>query len=496
MKKAVASLLAALSISAFAAWDRVGSLQVADVAAQGEAAAKVGQMIGNPFAAAALAAALADLPTVKFFGPAREKATVLVPLFLDTKEAAKDPADALDDLEYAVLYPMSISKEEFLKRHGGAFETNGVVVVKGDLSGEDEDEEKTYVVFSKDGKWAGASDDVEQAKLALADVKVAEKPLKGEVARLRVGPKAVKALVEAVKALAKEMSPEDKAALDALKSFAVGLKVSDRGIDMNGSVTFAEGSEFAKVGLKPLGADPFAFADKSVLAASVKAEDAGNNGITTDKRWNDLLAVVKKHGIDLAKFISRGKTGIAEIYTFDIPAFVKYMTENMEALSKVDSDKLVEDVGKIGEGEKFAAKAPAYAGALSVKGFESQWKIGERFAATLPEAAGRKPFYVYFCSVSSILKAIAPHALAQVPEEQRAAMKPVVDTFAVETKTGIAGMMWRPKEGGSMRLTLRLSADEIRGVGGIIGAAMSFSSALNAGGAADAEEDDDGDDED
>ena len=103
MKKAVASLLAALSISAFAAWDRVGSLQVADVAAQGEAAAKVGQMIGNPFAAAALAAALADLPTVKFFGPSREKATVLVPLFLDAKEAAKNPADALDDLEYAVL---------------------------------------------------------------------------------------------------------------------------------------------------------------------------------------------------------------------------------------------------------------------------------------------------------------------------------------------------------------------------------------------------------
>ena len=42
MKKALASVLAALSISAFAAWDRVASLQVADVAAQGEAAAKVG----------------------------------------------------------------------------------------------------------------------------------------------------------------------------------------------------------------------------------------------------------------------------------------------------------------------------------------------------------------------------------------------------------------------------------------------------------------------
>ena len=495
MKKAVASLLAALSISAFAAWDRVGSLQVADVAAQGEAAAKVGQMIGNPFAAAALAAALADLPTVKFFGPAREKATVLVPLFLDKKEAAKDPADALDDLEYAVLYPMSISKEEFLKRHEGAFETNGVVVVKGDLSGEDEDEEKTYVVFSKDGKWAGASDDVEQAKLALADVKVAEKPLKGEVARLRVGPKAVKAIVDALKASSPEMTQENKAALEALKSFAVGLKVSDRGIDMNGSVTFAEGSEFAKVGLKPLGADPFAFADKGVCAAGVQAEDSGNNYMT-DKKWSELLAVLKKHGVDISTFVARNKAGIAETYVLDIAALAKYVTENTEALSKVDSDKLVEEVGKIGESEKFAAKAPAYANAVSIKGFASQWKVGERFAATLPEAAGKKPFWVYFCSISSFIKAVAPHLLALVPEEQRAAMKPVVDTFAVETKTGIAGMMWRPKEGGSMRLTLRLSADEIRGVGGIVGAAMSFSSALNAAGASDADEDDDGDDED
>ena len=495
MKKAVASLLAALSISAFAAWDRVGSLQVADVAAQGEAAAKVGQMIGNPFAAAALAAALADLPTVKFFGPAREKATVLVPLFLDKKEAAKDPADALDDLEYAVLYPMSISKEEFLKRHEGAFETNGVVVVKGDLSGEDEDEEKTYVVFSKDGKWAGASDDVEQAKLALADVKVAEKPLKGEVARLRVGPKAVKAIVDAFKAASPEMTLENKAALEALKSFAVGLKVSDRGIDMNGSVTFAEGSEFAKVGLKPLGADPFAFADKGVCAAGVQAEDSGNNYMT-DKKWSELLAVLKKHGVDISAFVARNKAGVAETYVLDIAALAKYITENMETLAKVDSDKLTEEVGKIGESEKFAAKAPAYANAVSIKGFASQWTVGERFAATLPEAADKKPFWVYFCSISSFIKAVAPHLLALVPEEQRAAMKPVVDTFAVETKTGIAGMMWRPKEGGSMRLTLRLSADEIRGVGGIVGAAMSFSSALNAAGASDADEDDDGDDED
>ena len=165
MKKALASVLAALSISAFAAWDRVASLQVADVAAQGEAAAKVGQMVGNPLAAASLAAALAGMPTVTFFGPAREKATMLVPFYLDMKAVAKNPQDAIDDMKVSVLYPVSISKEEFIKRHEGAVEKDGAVVVKGDLSGEDKDEEKTYVVFSKDGKWAGASDDPERMKM-------------------------------------------------------------------------------------------------------------------------------------------------------------------------------------------------------------------------------------------------------------------------------------------------------------------------------------------
>jgi hypothetical protein len=501
MKKALASVLAALSISAFAAWDRVASLQVADVAAQGEAAAKVGQMVGNPLAAASLAAALAGMPTVTFFGPAREKATMLVPFYLDMKAVAKNPQDAIDDMKVSVLYPVSISKEEFIKRHEGAVEKEGAVVVKGDLSGEDKDEEKTYVVFSKDGKWAGASDDPERAKLALADVKLAEKALKGEVVRLRVNPKAVKALAAAVKDVP-GMTATNMEMINALKAFSLGLRVSDRGIDLNGSITFAEGTEYAKCGLKPLGADPLAFAGKGAFSATAEAEDCGNYGRMTDKKWADILALVKKHGgFDLSQFLARSKDGSAERYVFDIAAVIKTVTENPESFGKFDFEKFSADAEKLEETEKFTAKAPACANAGVIKGFESQWTVAERFAATVPEAAAKKPFYVTFGSISSVVKAIVPHLLALVPEEQRAAIKPVADTFAVETKTGIAAMMWRAKAEDPMRFMMRISADEIRGIGGIINAAMSMGALGGMGGGEDGDcgdEDgsDDGDDED
>ena len=68
--------------------------------------------------------------------------------------------------------------------------TNGVLVVKGDLFDEAESNDTTYVVFSDDGRWAGASDKMEQAKLALAEIPATAKSMDGDVARLRVDEKA------------------------------------------------------------------------------------------------------------------------------------------------------------------------------------------------------------------------------------------------------------------------------------------------------------------
>ena len=51
--------------------------------------------------------------------------------------------------------------------------------------------------------------------------------------------------------------------------------------------------------------------------------------------------------------------------------------------------------------KKFTADTPAYALAAVVKGFVPQWPVAERFAATLPEAASKKPYAVSFFSISS-----------------------------------------------------------------------------------------------
>ena len=99
MKKLIAAAIAAVSLSAFAAWERIGALQVADVTVQGAAIAKLGIFMGNPLAAAGMAAMVADTPTLKFFGPVRDKTPMAYVVFLDGEAFAKSSGDALDTLE-------------------------------------------------------------------------------------------------------------------------------------------------------------------------------------------------------------------------------------------------------------------------------------------------------------------------------------------------------------------------------------------------------------
>lgn len=482
MKRLIAAALAAVSLSAFAAMERVFSFQVADVKAQCDAIGKVGKMIGNPFAAASLSAALADLPTVKFFGPARAATPLLYSVFMDAEKAAKDPSGALDGAEYVVLYPLTVTKEEFLKRHPGTVEANGVFVVKGDIEGEDLDEDKTYVAVSKDWKWASASRVAEHAKLTVADVKVVEEPMCGEVVRLRLGQNALAMLVASAKESA-DAKPDTIELLRSVKSLSLGLGVADIGVDLSVGASFAEGSELAKCGLVPLGDGPLAFAGKGAIFAAARAENAGCNDWEKDEKWNELVAVLKKAKIDIGRFFVRERSDAGLFFTFDPGALFKYLSESMDELSDVDFEKLGKDLDKLSEGDKFTAAGPAVSEAFRVKGFESQWTAAERFASTLPEADGKKPFFVSFTSLTSFAKALSPHIAAQVPEEHRGSIKPVLDALDAEAKNGIAAACWRSDSGEPVRVLVRISMDEIRGVGGIVNAVMSL-------GAPSAEDDD------
>ena len=486
MKKLLSAFVVAASLSAFAAWERVGSLQVADMATQGEAVAKVGSFIGNPLAAAGMAAAIADSPLLKFFGPMRDKTPMSFALFLDGEALSKDPSEALDSLEYAVLYPVSISKDDFIKRHPGSSATNGVVVVKGDLFDEADSNKTTYVAFSDDGRWAGASDKVEQAKLALGEIASAAKSMDGDVARLRVNEKAFKALTAMAKT-EKDIDAEIVSALESYQTASLGLRVSDLGIDARAAIHFKEGSEGSKCGLKQLGQSPFAFAGKDAIYADVQAEDAGNAGQLSEEGWAQAISLCKKHGLDILKFVSMGKSDKGLKIVFDVAALCKMLKENDgAAFEKFDVDGFMKEVQATKAAKKFSAKTPAYALAGAVKGFVPQWPVAERFAATLPEAATKKPYAASFFSISSMLKAVAGEAATLVPEEQRTMMKPVLDQLANETKGGCACMFWR--QGDAHRVFFRISADECRCLGSFAMAAMMFGMEGDSG--------DDGDDDD
>ncbi len=492
MKRLLASALAAASISAFAAWEHVGAIQVADMVTLGEASSKLGQMVGNPMVAAGVASAIADMPTLKFFGPMRQKTTTVLTLLVDSDSLAKDPEKAFDDLKYAILYPISLTKDEFIKRHAGASETNGVVVVNGDIDGSDKDDEKTYVVFSPDGKWVGASDNVEQCHAALGDVAIAERSMDGEVVRLMLDPSALDA-ISSLASKHKDITPDVLAYIKSINSCAAGIRVFDGGIDVVAGVKVNDGSMLSQVGFKPLAADPLAFAGKSAVNAASQAEDSGSRCDMTAEQWSRLLGVFKKHEIDVAAFLARESADGKSVYTFDIAALLSYC-EKMEGLVKFDCEKFFEDLTQAFKDDKIEVKGPACSYAFTVKGFESQWSVAERYTATLPEAAAKKPFSVGFASISSFVKAIVPHAVAQIPAERREIMKPIFDSLAVEQKRGIASACWR--EGDDIKAIVRVSSDEIRGLGGVFAGVMSLYAMNPCGGSACELDDDDLDDDD
>lgn len=474
MRKLVAAVIAAASLSAFAAWERVGSLQVADMATQGSAVAKLGSFAGNPLAAAGMAAAIADNPLIKFFGPMREKTSMSFVIFLDGDKLSASPSEMPDSLEFAVLYPVSATREEFLRRHEGAAETNGVIVVKGDIFDGDKPDSTTYVVLSDDGRWAGASDKLDQAKLALGEIAAASKSMDGDIARLRVDEKAFKAIAAFAKSAdAKDVNRALLASLESSRSMSLGLRVSDLGIDVRMAVQFEKDSESDKCGRRPLGVNPLAFAGKDAIYAEAQAEGSGSAGQLTEESWAQTVSLLKKSGLDLLKFVSLGKTEKGLRLVFDAAAICKAAKEpDGGALGKFDAEGFFKAAQEAGAKRQFTADTPAYALAAVVKGFVPQWPVAERFAATLPEAASKKPYAVSFFSVSSLVKAGAAEAAAFIPEEQRAMMKPVLDQLAVETKCGCATMFWR--QGDVQRVFFRISADECRSFGSLFTAAMMF----------------------
>lgn len=498
MKKILAVLSAALALSASASWERVGSLQVADMTVVGQSVGTLGMMCGNPMASAALAASVADMRTVKIFGPMRPGASMVFSLFMDGGTLpAKESGDAtLQSLEYAILYPMARSRAEFMKMHSGSFETNGLAVVRKTIDS-DQTNDTTYVAFSADGQWAGASDSPEQAAAALADIGIALKPMDGDVVRVRVNDSGINAVASALER-SEDANPHALALVKSVSSCSCGLRIGEKGVDIRMRINPVAGSELAKIGKVSLPADPLAFAGKTGIMVQSAGPDCGNFTPDLDALWPELTKILDKQGLAPDTFVTREKVAGGDRLTFDMAMLVKLLGELDSKKREFDGEMLAKDLLALEGNKPFAAKGPARACAFGIKGFESAWPASERFATTLPEAAALKPYEVRFVSVTSLFKALVPVLVSKMPEESRAAMGSALATMAVESKGGIASAAWSDTD--SFFNMVRISADEIRGVGNLFNAAivlMTQGRTTETGDADDADDaDDDSDDED
>ena len=267
MKKLVCSLVILTSVVAFAAQEKVGTIQIDNMTGLAKSCTKLGDMLGNPMASSVVTGALANNSSVKYFGPMRADAGVSVVLGLYLDAAKLGCTNENDEvMAFTVVYPVVGGKAKFLKLHQDAKEQDGVVRV-------DDDE---FTAFSADGKWATKAKTAALAKAALADVELAQKRMGGDAARIRVNKKGLNALAEAIDKAVKEEKSADwlKPLGESIKgaTAAVGaLKVSDSGIDFNGSLKAASDSALAKFGKTSLGADPLKFAAKDAVCARATA---------------------------------------------------------------------------------------------------------------------------------------------------------------------------------------------------------------------------------
>ena len=507
MKKLVCSIVILTSVIAFAAKEKVATVQIDNMTGLVRSCTKFGEMLGNPMAASMVTGALANNPAVEYFGPMRADAGVSVVLGVYLDAAKLGCTNENDEVvAYTVVYPVVGGKEKFLKLHEDAKELDGVICV-------DDDE---FTAFSDDGKWATKADTAELAKFALADVEIAQKKMGCNVARVRVNQKGMNALAAAIdKAIKEEKSANSadwlKPLVESIRgaTAAVGaMKVSDSGIDFTGSLKASSDSALTKFGKTSLGADHLKFAAKdAVYARAIAPGGTMRSNQPIDEQMKLVFKLIKDIGVDLDKFLAYAVKGDDLRIVGDVKSAIDYFkgaeTNGLKAavMKKAgDKDFMEHLFGEYAEATNknlaFEPCTQALNLSFAIRGYTGAASLAERFVATLPEAAAKKPFDCAFISYVSVVKAIIPAISESLDEEQRAMVQPLLVQLPKESKGGIASATWR--EGETFKALCRVSADEIKGIGSLVNVGMSFAmmQAMKGGTGAMGEEDDADDDDD
>ena len=484
----------ALTVSAFAAWERAGFAQIASRGELQKAATKLGMMSGNPILGGILSGQIDEaIPFADTFGTPRADGAVLIPLFFNTDKASESAEKQLDAVEWAALYPVKCSKDEFLKKTATAIETNGVIRVaskSGDFGDDvndaqdyDESEMKyNYILFSKDGRWAAISDKPCMLEATLNCIAIAERaPAGGQLLKTEINAKLINLTLAALKEAATtgkdaaECSDLDRANIAKFASWGANMRgveaylaITNAGIDFGGTLTTDGQGELAEVFSQPLPAKPFAFAGADALGAFAAAENAG---ASTDLKalWLALTECFKKYGIEFPFITLETKPAGVQRFVLDVKQLVKCINDEAYTAKFNALEDKQDELGKALKdcGEQFkkplTAKTPAQAVAFAIKGYAGT-DLDTRLAATFPElATSVKPCVAQFGSLYSTLIATKSDLSAAAEPEVQPILEEIFMGLPPEAKAGIGGIGWR--DGEKLNGLFRISADELKLLG-------------------------------
>ena len=510
MKKTIMFLAFTVAMSLFAAPEKFATVKIAGLDKQIVSATQLGQLTGNAMLGTLAAMKMQENPFTKFFGPAREGADVSCIFHADLANVKpeEDDLDAiLDDNDLTIIYPVKNSKAEFLAATPDAIETNGVIYVEDAIEPFDD----TYVLFTEDGKWAVAAGEEKFAREALKEIAFAEKPMSGDNIEIAILPSFMKLMPRALNEgdddeADKKLAEAAKEIVKMVEAVTFRLKVGANGIDIGAKVITVPETPLAKCGDVPLKEKPFAEYPAGAVLATACEKNSGYHPDRVKDQIAMIVSAINKAGVK-TDFLKVDTTNSITSVTLDIPAEIAYFKAEGKVLAENETaGKVLEEFGKIGTlpSSMPTWNAEGSGSVFQYKDIALTPSLDERYAATLPEAASKKPFAAAVFSMYQGLKVCVETVLANVPDSEgnTAGIKAILSTLPAYGNGASASICW--KEGKDLNYLCRISPDEIRGisavgtmcVGYVMQSAMSRSYSVDEIDDDDDVDDDDDDDDD
>lgn len=455
MKRLILIVSAALVFAAEAKLEKVVDVTLADQQGLVNVATKIGGFVGEPMLGMMPAGLFMANPlSTQGFGPARGDGNFYAAVYMDGSEISGDIEQLVvnDKVKFAVLYPVSSSKADFLAANPQSKEADGVIPWNG-----------MSVVFSADGKYAAIANDGAAARTALSDAAGIPALKKDEAARVRVfnaGMQLITKILESEKEIAK-MSPRYIEIYKSITKIELSLCAGDYGIDIRSSFDCVPGSLLSKLGNRALSSDaPLAFAGKDALFAVAYAADAAGSDV--DVQWKKFKAFAEKWGIRTG-WLSYEKKGVNAKFVLDPAALSAYAKsegrKKFEELAKRE-DEVAADAMTVFK-PAVELNSPEQACAFYIKGAKAAADAQSLFNKVLPGFAKKPCAGVGVFSAYGFIKAVGDVVCPLACDKDAAEAKAVIAKLPAAGGSAIA-YAWTKKGPTVHEYTVRANPAEIR----------------------------------